>query len=301
MVLVYGSVCWDRLRRVPRWPAPGEYVEWGDEFEGVGGEAANTAVALARWGCDVVLFGNPVGNSPEGDRLREALAREGLAVGPWAEGEFRTPVTELYVTPDGQRTMFGKGFANMDRTVDPRKAPLQKGEWFTAEPNHGKAARDAVRMAHRAGMKLYLMDFFQPDDPVFEGSWWQSGTDWVGRPNDSAFNSEWLSDWAVLYGCHAILTDGPREVLYSNPDGEVATFPVTPEPNLVDTTGAGDVFRAATLWAFEQGFPPETAIPLAIRAASLNCRALGAVAGVPSWNEVLGSDLVDGARIPGGE
>ena len=67
----------------------------------------------------------------------------------------------VYVTPDGDRTMFGKGFSEMRLARPASELPFKEGEWFTAEPNLGAEARDAARLAHRAGMRVYLMDFIQ--------------------------------------------------------------------------------------------------------------------------------------------
>lgn len=49
MVVVFGTVCLDRILRVARLPGHGGYVEIDDEVLMLGGEAANTALALQTW------------------------------------------------------------------------------------------------------------------------------------------------------------------------------------------------------------------------------------------------------------
>jgi sulfofructose kinase len=54
----------------------------------------------------------------------------------------------------------------------------------------------------------------------------------------------------------------------------------------VDTTGAGDVFRAAFIHALLKGYPPREMLRFANAAAAMSCTRAGAMAGVPSMIEV---------------
>ena len=56
--------------------------------------------------------------------------------------------------------------------------------------------------------------------------------------------------------------------------------------NAVDTTGAGDVFRAAFIYALLNEFPPQAMLRFANAAAALSCTRAGAIAGVPALAEV---------------
>jgi len=60
-------------------------------------------------------------------------------------------------------------------------------------------------------------------------------------------------------------------------------FPIT----AVDTTGAGDVFRAAFIHALLNGSAPREMLKFANAAAALSCTRAGAMAGVPSLTDVL--------------
>ncbi|CAN6919584.1 unnamed protein product [Brassica oleracea] len=54
-----------------------------------------------------------------------------------------------------------------------------------------------------------------------------------------------------------------------------------PPEELVDTTGAGDAFIGAVIYALCAGMPPEKMLPFATQVAACNCRALGARTGLP--------------------
>lgn len=58
-----------------------------------------------------------------------------------------------------------------------------------------------------------------------------------------------------------------------------------PPSELVDTTGAGDAFIGAVLYALCANMPPERMLPFASQVAGIGCRALGARAGLPQLTD----------------
>jgi sugar/nucleoside kinase (ribokinase family) len=74
----------------------------------------------------------------------------------------------------------------------------------------------------------------------------------------------------------AMALDGDRVV-------QAPGFPV----DAVDTTGAGDVFRAGLIYAVLAGFPVERMLRFANAAAAASCTRLGAIASVPALAEVM--------------
>lgn len=285
MIVVFGAVCIDRVRRVERLAPMGGYVEVREESIYLGGEAANTANALKSWEREVRLVGNEVGQDPFGSLLREALNFRHLDC-PEAVAGAETPVCDIYVTPDGERTMYGWGFERMRPSLDIDSLGVSPGHWFTAEPNMAEASRSALRLAHQAGCHLYMMDFYRSDEWVPEGAYWQCSTDWVGRRGDSKFNRDWLQRWADRHGCFGILSDAANGFIAGGPDYPLRHYPAFPTPKVVDSTGSGDVFRAGMLYGLDQGWSLADSLRFASVAGSLECQYLGATARVPSVAEI---------------
>lgn len=284
MVVVYGTVCLDRLRKVPRIPNIGGYAEITEELALLGGEAANTALLLRTWGVDVRLVGNPIGPDIEGEILARALADAGLDAAP--EATIATPVCDVYITPDGERTMFGRGFASMSDGPEPASLPGGDGDWFTADPNHGDLARKMAAKAANQGLRQYLMDFVQPEEPIQPGGVWQSSTDWAGERGSAEKNLAWVGKWADRHGCATILTDGPRSLFVGVPGQTPQTVRAFRCSEVIDATGAGDAFRAATLCGLVQGRPFGEAVAMGSAAGCLNGRALGATSARPPMTDV---------------
>jgi sulfofructose kinase len=85
---------------------------------------------------------------------------------------------------------------------------------------------------------------------------------------------------------HAMLvvTRGTRGAMMLA-DGEVIEEPGIPVTAL-DTTGAGDVFRGAFIYALLRGDAPRDVLRFANAAAAISCTRLGAMTSVPSLDEV---------------
>ena len=67
--------------------------------------------------------------------------------------------------------------------------------------------------------------------------------------------------------------------------GEIVVEPAF-TVHAVDTTGAGDVFRAAFIYAMLKDYPPRQLLRFANAAAAISCTRAGAMASVPSLGEV---------------
>jgi sulfofructose kinase len=94
----------------------------------------------------------------------------------------------------------------------------------------------------------------------------------------------------------AVVTEGEHGSWCASPEGEFHTpaFPVAP---VVDTTGAGDVFHGAFLYARAQGWGLRRALRLSAAVGALKCRTLGGRAGIPTLEEALA--LAEGGPTPG--
>src|SRR5690242_16868994 len=102
-VIVYGTVCLDAIWRVRQLPPPGGYVNIQEERKMVGGEAANTAIALARWGARVALVGNGLGDDEDGHLLRALFAAQTPELETRflaTSSEWHTPFCLCIATPD---------------------------------------------------------------------------------------------------------------------------------------------------------------------------------------------------------
>jgi sugar/nucleoside kinase (ribokinase family) len=288
-VCVYGTVCLDRIRRVKTLPPPGGYVEVLEEQVMYGGEALNTAVALAIWGVKVALVPNAIGLDESAERLLDLLKSA-----PPIDWQFlkqradtQTPACDIYVTPDGNRTMFGTGFAHMSADEIPLEV-LKGLKVFTADSNPGIPAVQACQQAHAAGVPVVAMDLHRSEEACRVSDIILTSTEWLTRTSEIERLSEQAKEFRNRYGCHVILTMGEQGcVLARRGSDEVEYFPAYHAPQVVDTTGSGDTFRAGLLYAhYIREKPLEWAIRFGAATAALNAGVIGACAGVKSIEEI---------------
>ncbi len=69
-------------------------------------------------------------------------------------------------------------------------------------------------------------------------------------------------------------------------DGDMVHYVPAFEVNALDTTGAGDVFRAGFIYALLRGLPADEILRFANAAAAVSCTRLGALGGIPELAEV---------------
>ncbi len=289
-VVVYGTICLDLLWRVDALPPPGGYAEVLEEVRTVGGEAANTAIALAKWGARVALVGNDLGQDDEQVLVLEMLEaaapnidRRWIRTSPQAH----TPYCICMATADGERTMFGHRFATMHcAPLDPSLARSARA--FTVEPNAYQEGVAAARVASAAGCFVAPMDYARDEEMNRLSDWIVTSSEHVGRSLGSAELQQFAQQTRDQYDADVIVTQGPlgQWVARSGERGEPARRePAFAAPAVVDTTGSGDIFRAGLLFGFIQEWDLDATLRFASAAAALNCGAMGGWCGVRSLEE----------------
>ena len=280
MVLVFGTVCLDRVRAVSAIPEIGDYVEATMTLDALGGEAANTMLAIQALGGEAKLAGNPIGDDESGRLLQKLMYQHGLQ--PTVRANLNTPVCTVYVTPNGERTMVGEWFSTMDST--PFMLPsIKDADWITTDSNMRRKSRELFVLAKKSTAKKYLMDFGADTDlPLI------AACDVLQVSGSSISSAPWhfCETMSGRFGCHTIVTRGAVGLCYCAPRKDAQEFPAFPCKRVVDTTGAGDQFRASMLYGLDEGMPMLECLKLAAAAGALKCATFGASTKSPSLSAV---------------
>jgi ribokinase len=102
-VIVVGGANYDYLVRGPQLPRPGDTVQSKEFREAPGGKGANQAVGAARLGARVALVAR-IGTDERGQRIREALATEGVDMTyVFSDADAQTGVALIQVAEDGKK------------------------------------------------------------------------------------------------------------------------------------------------------------------------------------------------------
>jgi sulfofructose kinase len=280
-----GHAAFDIVMSVDHHPGPDEKCSAASMIFCGGGPAANASVAVARLGGRSAFLGY-VSDDPFGARQYEELARECVALDWVVRGPYPSPVSTILVKPDGSRTVVNHkaltprlNSEQIDLSCCRPKVVLFDGHepditaavLAHASKIGAKTVLDAGSL-HRGTLELlqsvncviasqrFALDFAKTDDPV-SALWHLS-----------------------RHTARAAVTLGQEGVVWR--DGSSVRRLSAHAVNIVDSTGAGDVFHGAFALELARGASIPQALRFANAAAALACTRLGARPGAPTRTEV---------------
>lgn len=267
------------------------YERMGPAIEASGGSAGNTAAGVASLGGKAAYFGK-VSSDHLGTIFTHDIRAQGVAFDTRPlDGEPPTARSMIFVTPDGERSMntyLGACVELGPEDVESSKVADTKVTYFEGylwdPPRAKEAIRLCARIAHDNGREvaMTLSDSFCVDryrDEFLDLM--RSGTVDIVFANDHELKSLYqTSDFdaavaAVRDDCKlAAVTRSELGSLILNGSEtvEVKAIEVT---DLVDTTGAGDLYAAGFLHGYTQGKPLQTCGDLGSLSAGLVIQQIG--------------------------
>jgi len=278
----------DTLIPLDRFPERGSKLEYAHASVMPGGQAASTIMACGAWGLSARYVGK-IGDDDAGRLHRREFARVGVDARLIEVANAASPQSLILVDGGGERTVLCRRddrlllqAADLDREWIVQSHALHVDGYETA------AATQAAQWAREAGVPV-VADL----DEIYDGVRELVGNvdylivsrDFPGRLTGERNLPDALKSMRDEYGCRlAAATLGQDGVLAW--DGEQMLHRAAYRVNVVDTTGAGDIFHAGFLYGLLQGWPLDRQFDFACAAAALNCAAQGARGGIHSIEEV---------------
>jgi ribokinase len=287
---VVGSLVIDLTLHVPSWPRPGEVVPATSMATYRGGKGYNQAVALARLGACVAMFG-AVGADEYGEQIAAALTREGVDAGGLTRlRDVPTTLAVPLVLPDGDVGFVQAPGASRYYTPD-LLPPLQPCDLVLLQGEAPLATSlAAARQARQLGAMVFLNpapahdvtpELAQAADVICPNE--IEARALLGLSHDGVEDPEQLA--LALAGARtAVITLGARGAAWARGTEHGLVRP----PRVVarDATGAGDSFCAALALALHEGQLLPRAVRFACAAGAHAATVLGAEPGLPTRAQV---------------
>jgi len=290
-VCVVGSLVMDMVFRVKHRPGPGETMLAEDFGMFLGGKGFNQAVACRRLGADVTMVGR-VGKDYFGGQFLARLADEGIGTRQVTRDlEAGTAIASPIVDENGENSIVAAPRANMSVTVADVEAATEAIADARVLMLQFEIPVAAARRAAEIARKHDTLVLLDPA-PV------EHGFERFGAPVDYIVPNEIEAhmltgrmtpdEWGAV-----LLPETRRGVVVSlGSDGAmvadrsgVRRFPAY-KVNVVDTTGAGDAFRAGLAVLLARGKPLDDAVRFANACGALACTVMGAEPSMPMWEKV---------------
>ena len=276
-IALFGGLFLDRYFHIDRWPARGQdgYLEREEAF--VGGCSINMAATVHNLGGQAYIA-TCIGDDSIGQDIQHYLEEHGLSRRLVYPVHGNTGTCLVFLEPEGERTFltrngveetFPADFAKDIVTLSPGWAGVT-GYFLIGD--HAGEIISCLEELHHRGTK-FLFDpcpMVSEIDPEILNRMVKISE--ILTPNATE-----LDPFGGQQGILALAADGKTIILTHGASGGTVharekTFDYASAPcSVVDTTGAGDSFSGAILYAMTEGYPMERGIELAARCAAKTC------------------------------
>ncbi|WP_346906232.1 ribokinase [Faecalicatena orotica] len=287
-ISVVGSINMDMTVKAERIPLKGETLKGEDLKYIPGGKGANQAVAMAKLGADVEMFGC-VGNDSAGKELVQNLKDMGVKTDNIRAVDGVPTGIALITVGENDNTIIVVAGANdcVDKEyVDSIKEDLLQSEVVVLQHEIPQETNEyVIRLCHENNVKVVLNP--GPARPVKKEI-----VDLVTylTPNEHEakiiFGEEIPTEELLQkYPEKLLITQGSKGVSMCLAEGKVLLVPAR-RAEVVDTTGAGDTLNGAFTVQIVKGESVKDALKFGNIAASLSTEKFGAQGGMPTFEEV---------------
>ncbi len=294
-VYAYGVIAPSTLvELIDEFPTMGGYAEIAAAHPSIGGEAAGGAYVLARLGIPTKLAGNRLGRDPASLRTVGLLSDAGVDCSAIDLSAPTSPVTEVVVAGGTARTIFGTYRQLLaDRAwTEPAQADVRSSRMVCLDPFFGDASLQVADWCLEAGVPYVTVDV-SPDSRIAHGAgavvvseeYAAGQLDLTTGSAGIADAHRVLDEYAARCSGLVVLTRGHERLLSARP-GEPHREHEPVRVDAVDTTGAGDGFRAGIVYGLLHGFDDDRLIRTASTIAAMICLHAPGVLHSPTEQEL---------------
>jgi sulfofructose kinase len=282
-----------RLKDMPTWKE--RNLASGFRFDG-GGLVGTAMVAAARLGAGVGFIGT-AGSDASAELKLRSFVESGVDLSRLVRRDGpEDQVVLVYVHEETGERVFAMVRSGPRQPIRPEE--LDKAYFTSADYLHidgllhHEATLQAVQWMQEAG-KTVVMDGSRTNGPVHEGHRQLIPyVDVLITGEGFARGLTGIDD--IWKAGQAVLELGPR--IFCETVGERGSYTVTRDEqfhtpafqvDVVDTTGAGDVFHGAYIVAMMHGWTPRQCAQFSTAVSAIKCTKLGGRAGIPTFEQTM--------------
>jgi len=278
----------DTVISVEKFPAVGSKVEFHAVNVLPGGQTASTVVACQRWGMTTRYIGR-IGDDAAAALHREAFSAVGVETQIVPVANCASQQSIILLDSSGERTILHKRDERLTlRPEDLKREWIESARMLHVDGWDTEAATVAARWARQAGIPVSCdLDQMYPgvEELIENIDYVIASESFPLQLMGEVKIEKALREMHGRFGCKlSAATLGHNGVLAWD-GSEMHYMPAYKVP-VVDTTGAGDTFRAGFLYGLHRGWGLERRLDFACAAGALNCTVLGARGGIKTLDAI---------------
>ena len=294
-VYAYGVIAASTLHLLQHpFPAADGYAEISATHPMTGGEALNTSIVLRRLGLRVRLDGNWLGDTAAGRGLLETIKQYGIDARRLKIKKGYAGVAEIIFSDEQSRTIFGNYVALLSGARMwnvPRKKDVARAQIVSVDPPFAAESAAVGQYAAALGIPFVAIDCPYDQALATDAAAVIISGEFRRFTYAAAEPEALFREYQARAQGLVVFTFGGDAVWYGRRGEGRRQFAPYRVP-VVDTTGAGDSFRAGVLVGLMKTWADDAIIRYASALAALVCASFPGVLNSPTHQEVV--DLIAG-------
>jgi len=289
-IFLYGMISPSTVYRLDEnvdFPQPNQYAEIGRSYPSVGGEAVNSAIMLSKLGIKTKLDGIWL-NRKHAEKVMELLQPFDIDISRLTVKD-DVGTEEVVIADRNSRTVFGnyaRFHAGEKQWNIPQEEDIADAAMIALDPYLRDESLWAAQLCVRDHKPYVTLDCRYDDFMAMHAA----AVIISHELRDQAYQNCNMQDVFRNYQDYCeglvIFTFGSDELWYARPGEPVRKYrpyKITP----VDTTGAGDSFRAGIVYGLLHGWDDEKTIDFASAVAACVCLSTPHALNAPGLDEIL--------------
>jgi len=293
MIYVLGSINFDLVIFLKKFPEIGETVKGNSIFFNLGGKGANQAITIKKLNDDVIFIGR-VGDDYFGKYLINNLNQFNLDYEIKIDNNLNTGIAIINVDENGKNKIViyeGANSGVRDEEIDFLKDRI-KGEDLLLMQGEipFETIVNAVKIAKKAQAKIIFdpapaklefknlfpyLTYITPNEVEIQ----------MLTPDISELDGK--IDFLINSGVYGVIVKlGEKGIVYKDRDGRYFKLDAY-KVNAVDTTAAGDIFNGAFALCLSKNFDLKYSLKFSQAASAISVTRKGATISCPDYNEVI--------------
>lgn len=293
MIYVLGSINFDLVVYLEKFPEIGETIKGNQVLFNLGGKGANQAISAKKLNGNVLFIGR-VGNDFFGKFLIDNLNDFKLNYEIKIEKESNTGIALINVDCEGRNKIVIYEGANGNVKEDEIKflnKRIKKGDFLLLQGEiPTETIYEVAKSAYEKGANvifdpapakkefiqiLKYVKYLTPNEIELDSL----------TPNENDFEKK--LDFLIEKGAYSVIAKlGEKGIVYKDRDGKKIKIEAY-KVNAIDTTAAGDIFNGAFASSLDMGLSLFDSLKFSVAASSISVTRKGASISCPTYEEVI--------------